>query len=125
MPGAAVKHISTAVWAPPGFLQWHEVALQWPNCTQCTAQHQQQAQQCVQGSYCGGLRRCACLDAKTRVSAVRALASTTWNNFIADLLFLSEVQHPLLVAESLPPPCVYPYLGESALWLSPFELNSP
>jgi hypothetical protein len=26
MPGAAVKHVSTAVWAPPpGFLQWHEV----------------------------------------------------------------------------------------------------
>jgi hypothetical protein len=46
MPGAAVKHVSTAVWAPPGFLQWHEVALQWPKCTQCTAQHQQQAQQC-------------------------------------------------------------------------------
>jgi hypothetical protein len=36
-----VKHISTAVWAPPSFLQWHEVALQWPKCTQCTAQHQQ------------------------------------------------------------------------------------
>jgi hypothetical protein len=52
MPGAAVKHISTAVWAPPGFLQWHEVALQWLKCTQCTAQHQQQAQQCVQGTYC-------------------------------------------------------------------------
>jgi hypothetical protein len=33
MPGAAVKHISTAVWAPPGFLQWHEVALQLPKCT--------------------------------------------------------------------------------------------
>jgi hypothetical protein len=46
-----VKHISTAVWAPPGFLQWHEVALQLPKCTQCTAQHQQQAQQCVQGTY--------------------------------------------------------------------------
>jgi hypothetical protein len=46
MPGAAVKHISTAVWAPaPGFLQWHEVALQLPKCTQCTAQHQQQVQQ--------------------------------------------------------------------------------
>jgi hypothetical protein len=28
-----VKHISTAVWAPPGFLQWHEVALQLPKCT--------------------------------------------------------------------------------------------
>jgi hypothetical protein len=34
----------------PGFLQWHEVALQLPKCTQCTAQHQQQAQQCVQGT---------------------------------------------------------------------------
>ena len=92
-----MKHISTAVWAPPGFLQWHEVALQWPKCTQCTAQHQQQAQQCVQGTYCGGWRRCACLDAKTRVLAVGALASTTCNNFIADLLFLSEVSHSLLV----------------------------
>jgi hypothetical protein len=59
--------ISTAVWAPPGSLQWHEVALQWPKCTQCSAQHQQQAQQWrVQGTYCGGWRRCACLDAKTR-----------------------------------------------------------
>jgi hypothetical protein len=28
-----VKHISTAVGAPPGFLQWHEVALQLPKCT--------------------------------------------------------------------------------------------
>jgi hypothetical protein len=107
MPGAAVTHISTAVWAPPGFLQWHEVALQWPKCTQCTARHQQQAQQCVQGTYCGGWRRCACLDAKTRVLAVRALARTTCYNFIADLLFLSEVSHPLLVAG---PPCVRPYL---------------
>jgi hypothetical protein len=75
MPGAAVKLVSTAVWAPPGFLQWHEVALQWPKCTQCTAQHQQQAQQCVQGTYCGGWRRCACLDAKTRLLAVGALTS--------------------------------------------------
>ena len=107
-----MKHISTAVWAPPGFLQWHEVALQWPKCTQCTAQHQQQAQQCVQGTYCGGWRRCACLDAKTRVLAVGVLASTTYNNFIADLLFLSEVSHSLLVAGA---PCVHPYLGKSAL----------
>jgi hypothetical protein len=52
----------------------------------------------VQGTYCGGWRRCACLDAKTRVLAVGALASTTCNNFIADLLFLSEVPRPLLVA---------------------------
>ena len=107
-----MKHISTAVWAPPGFLQWHEVGLQLPKCTQCTAQHQQQAQQCVQGTYCGGWRRCACLDAKTRVLAVGVLASTTYNNFIADLLFLSEVSHPLLVAGA---PCVHPYLGKSAL----------
>jgi hypothetical protein len=107
-----VKHISTAVWAPPGFLQWHEVALQLPNCTQCTAQHQQQAQQCAQGTYCGGWRRCACLDARTRVLAVGALASATCNNFIADLLFLSEVSHSLLVAA---PPCAHPYLGKCAL----------
>jgi hypothetical protein len=80
MPRAAVKHVSTALWAPPGFLQWHEVALQWSKCTQCTAQHQQQ---CVQGTYCGsGWCRCACLDAKT----------------IVDLLFLSEVSHSFLVA---------------------------
>jgi hypothetical protein len=92
MPGAAVKHISTAVWAPPGFLQWHEVALQLPKCTQCTApQHQQQAQQCVQGTYCGGWRRCACLDAKTRVLAVGVLVSTTYNNLTADLLPTCEV----------------------------------
>ena len=104
-----MKHISTAVWAPPGFLQWHEVALQLPKCTQCTAQHQQQAQQCVQGTYCGGWRRCACLDAKTRVLAVGVLASTPCNNFIADLLFLSEVSHSLLVAGA---PCVHPYLGK-------------
>jgi hypothetical protein len=57
----------------------------------CSAQHQQQAQQCVQGTYCG-------VDVKTRFLAARALASTTCNNFIADLLFLSEVSHPLLVA---------------------------
>ena len=107
-----MKHISTAVWAPPGFLQWHEVALQWPKCTQYSAQHQQQAQQCVQGTYCGGWRRCACLDAKTRVLAVGVLASTTYNNFIADLLFLSEVSHSLLVAGA---PCVHPYLGKWAL----------
>jgi hypothetical protein len=90
-------------------LQWHEVALQWPKCTQCSAQHQQQAQQCVQGTYCGGWRRCACLDAKPRVLAVGVLASTTCNNFIADLLFLSEVPHSLslLVAGG---PCVHPYL---------------
>ena len=103
------------MWAPPGFLQWHEVALQLPKCTQCTAQHQEQAQQCVQGTYCGGWRRCACLDAGTRVLAVGALASTTCNdcnNFIADLLFLSEVSHSLLVAGA---PCVHPYLGKWAL----------
>jgi hypothetical protein len=67
---------------------------------------------CVQGTYCGGWRRCACLDAETRVLAVRALASTTCNNFIADLLFLSEVSHSLLVAGA---PCVHPYLGKWAL----------
>jgi hypothetical protein len=77
-----------------------------------TAQHQEQAQQCVQGTYCGGRRRCACVDAKTRVLAVEVLASTTYNNFIADLLFLSEVSHSLLVAGA---PCVHPYLGKSAL----------
>jgi hypothetical protein len=33
-----VKHISAAVWAPPGFLQWDGVALQLPKSTQCTAQ---------------------------------------------------------------------------------------
>jgi hypothetical protein len=70
----------------------------------------------VQGTYCGGWRRCACLDAKTRVLAVGVLASTTCNNFIADLLFLSEVSHhvshSLLVAGA---PCVHPYLGKSAL----------
>jgi hypothetical protein len=94
-------------------LQWHEVALQLPKFTQCTAQHQQQAQQCVQSTYCGAWRRCACLDAKTRVLAVGALASTTCNNFIADLLFLSEVSHSLLVAGA--PSCAHPYLGKSAL----------
>jgi hypothetical protein len=46
--------------------------------------------------------------------AVGVLASTTYNNFIADLLFLSEVSHSLLVAGA---PCVHPYLGKSALWL--------
>ena len=55
----------------------------------------------MQGTYCGGWRRCACLDAKTRVLAIRALASTTCNNFIADLLFLSEVSHSLVVAAGL------------------------
>jgi hypothetical protein len=44
--------------------------------------------------------------------AVGVLASTTYNNFIADLLFLSEVSHSLLVAGA---PCVHPYLGKSAL----------
>jgi hypothetical protein len=111
MSGAAVKHISTAVWAPPGFLQWHEVALQWPKCTQCTALHQQQAQQCVQGTYCGTWRRCACLDARARALAVGAPASTTRNNFIADLRFLSEVR------SATGPPSYTPicYLGEWAL----------
>jgi hypothetical protein len=52
------------------------------------------------------------LDAKTRVLAVGVLASTTCNNFIADLLFLSEVPHSLPVAGA---PCVHPYLGKSAL----------
>jgi hypothetical protein len=58
-------------------------------------------------AYCGGWRRCACLDAKTRVLAIRALASsTTCNNFIADLLFLSEVPHySLLVAAPLRAAC--------------------
>jgi hypothetical protein len=85
----------------------HEMALQWPKCTQCSAQHQQQAQQCVQGTY-----------VKTRVLAVGALASTTCNNFIADLLLLSEVTPSLLVAG---PPCVHPYLGYASPPL-PFPL---
>jgi hypothetical protein len=46
--------------------------------------------------------------------AVGVLASTTYNNFIADLLFLSEVSHSLLVAGA---PCVHPYLGKWALLL--------
>jgi hypothetical protein len=108
-----VKHISTAVWAPPGFLQWHEMALQWPKCAPSslpppyTWRHRRAVEQGAEGrarlpsstsnrrssacraltAYCGGWRRCACLDAKTRVLAVRALASTTCNDFIADLLF--------------------------------------
>jgi hypothetical protein len=71
MPGAAAKHISAAVWAPPppGFLQWHEVALQSTvaqmhpvQSAVYSAQHQQQAQQCaVRAGHCGGWRRCACL----------------------------------------------------------------
>jgi hypothetical protein len=79
----------------------------------CSAQHQQQAQQCVQGTYCDKWRRCACLDAKTRVLAVGALASATCNNFIADLLVLSEVSHSLLIVAGVP--CVHPYLGKWAL----------
>jgi hypothetical protein len=70
-------------------MKWHEVALQLPKGAQCTAQHQQQAQQWrVQGTYCGGWRRCACLDAKTRVLAVGVLVSTTYNcnNLTADFL---------------------------------------
>jgi hypothetical protein len=55
-----------------------------------------------------------CLDAKTRGLAFGALASATCNNFIADLLVLSEVSHSLLVAG---PPCVHPYLGKWALHL--------
>jgi hypothetical protein len=55
----------------------------------------------MQGAYWHGWRRSGCLDAKTRVLAVGVLASTTCNNFIADLLFLSDVPHP--------------YLGKSAL----------
>jgi hypothetical protein len=39
-------------------------------------------------------------------------SQTTCNNFIADLLFLSEVSHSLLVAA---PPCVRPCLGKWAL----------
>jgi hypothetical protein len=46
--------------------------------------------------------------------AVGALASTNCNNFIADLLFLSEVSHSLLVAG---PACVHPYLGKWALFI--------
>jgi hypothetical protein len=68
----------------------------------------------MQGTYCGGWRRCACLDAGTRVLVARAPASTTCNNFIADLLFLSEVPRPFLLAWG---PCVRPCLGKSALHL--------
>jgi hypothetical protein len=64
------------------------------------------------GAAAGVAGRCACLDAKTRVLAVGALASTTCNNFISDLLFLSEVSHSLLVAGA---PCVHPDLGKWAL----------
>jgi hypothetical protein len=102
MPGAAVKHTSTAVWAPPGFLQWHEVALQLPKYTQCTAaQHQQQAQQCVQGTYCGGWRRCACLDAKTRVLAVGVLVSTTYSFLLPKSFFTGGGKKTILLPMAL------------------------
>jgi hypothetical protein len=42
-------------------------------------------------AYCGGWRRCACLDAKTRGLAVGVLVSTTYNNLPADLLPTREV----------------------------------
>jgi hypothetical protein len=42
-------------------------------------------------AYCGGWRRCACLDAETRVLAVGVLASTTCNNSTADLLLTRRV----------------------------------
>jgi hypothetical protein len=88
-----VKHISTAVWAPPSSLQWHEVALELPQCTQCTAQHQQQAQQCVQGTYCGGWRVAPLCVFRRENSGFGdlALASTTYNNLTADLLPTREV----------------------------------
>jgi hypothetical protein len=88
-----------------------------------SSSHQKQVQQCMQGTYCGGWRRCARLDAKIRVLAVGALASTTCNNFIADLLFLSEVSHSFRVAA----PCVHPYLGEWALgggWWKQVEVEA-
>jgi hypothetical protein len=65
----------------------------------------------------GGWRRCACLDAKTRGLAVGALASTTCNNFIADLLFLSEVSHSFLVAGA--PALRTPLFGEIGPELAP------
>jgi hypothetical protein len=119
MPGAAVKHISTDVWAPPGFLRTSCSGMKWPcSCPNAPSALPSTSNRCssarVQGTYCGGWRRCACLDAKTRVLAVGALASTTCNNFIADLLFLSEVSRFCLVAGA---PCVHPYLGKSALQL--------
>jgi hypothetical protein len=80
------------------------VALQWPKCTQCSAQHQQQAQQYVQGTYLRWVAPLCVFRRENSVLAVGVLASrsTTCNNFIADLLFLSEVSHSLLVAA---PPC--------------------
>jgi hypothetical protein len=94
MPGADVKHISTAVWAPPGFLQ---CGMKWPcSCPNAPSalprtSNRRSSAQCVQGTYCGGWRRCACLDAKTRVLAVGVLVSTTYNNLTADLLLTCRV----------------------------------
>jgi hypothetical protein len=59
----------------------------------------------VQGTYCGGWRRCACLDAKTRVLAVGVLVSTTYNNSTADLLPTREV------------PCALRLAGPCARWV--------
>jgi hypothetical protein len=94
-----VKHISTAVWAPPGFLQWHEVALQLPiwnapsalpstsgSGTSTSNRRSSACRALTAVCVCGGWRRCACLDAKTRVLAVGGLVSTTYNNLTADLL---------------------------------------
>jgi hypothetical protein len=59
----------------------------------------------VQGTYCGGWRRCACLDAKTRVLAVGGLlVSTTYNNLTADLLLTRRV------------PCAWPAPPARAGW---------
>jgi hypothetical protein len=82
-----VKHISTAVWAPPGFLQWHEVALQWPKCTQDTTQHQQQRRSSARRALTAVSSAVVRVyTQKTRALAVGTLASTTCNNLIADLL---------------------------------------
>jgi hypothetical protein len=110
MPGAAVKHVSTADLAPPGFLLWHEVAL--PAVTQMHLVHCP-APATGTAVRAGHLLRWVAplcvFRRETSGLAVGALASTTCNNFIADLLFLSEVSHPFLVAA---PPLRTPLFGE-------------
>jgi hypothetical protein len=92
-------------------MKWHCSDPNAPSALPSTSNRRSSARRALT-AYCGGWRHCACSDAKTRFFAVGALASTTCNNFIADLLFLSEVSHSLLVAG---PPCVHPYLGKWAL----------
>jgi hypothetical protein len=92
MPGAAAKHMSTAVWASPRFLQWHAVPQTHPmHCPTTTIGAVAVGRA---GRLLAWVAPLCVFRRENSVFGVGVLASTTYNNLTADLLLCKTRRVP-------------------------------